>query len=140
MKAKSGKLLEGVKPIKPKTAMPADEADPGKAAKTKATQIQQKKGKYGETKAPPYKPIEPSDKASGDGQPEKETPTSFLSLSIVDEDKNPIIGMKYEVILPDGSMASGTTGTDGGAKIEGFEEGKCTVSFPDIDEACISKK
>jgi len=136
MRAKSGKIIEGVRAISPEPVLPADEADPSKTAKAKAKQIQQQKGKYGETKTPPFKPCTNND--AKDDTPEE--PTSFVGIALVDENGKPVIGQKYTVELPDGSMSKGTLDADGTAKVEGFKEGICKIHFPDIEDDCVSVK
>lgn len=134
MKAKSGNPIETVQPIVPDETFTADVADPGKAAKTKAKEIKAKKGKYGQTKAPAFKPI----KAKEDT--EKEVETSWIGIKLVDENNNPVVGEQYEVELPDGSVSKGSVGNDGTAKIEGFEPGMCKVKFPNLEDDSVSAK
>lgn len=124
MKAKQGVVVKGVSPATPSKVIEADEADPGKVAKTKAKQLAAKKGKYGATKTSPFKAIEDDNKDS----------SGWIEIELLDEDRNPVSSTKYEVTLPDGTVASGTTDAAGIAKIEGFEPGECKVSFPDIDK------
>ena len=159
MKAKSGKKIEAVKPTAPAEAFVADEADPGKTAKVKAKQIDTKKGKYGQTKAPPFKPKEAStstkddkdsdtssdsdtstDKKKLEKEKTEDQETTFISIKLTDEKGNIVVGEKYEVELPDGSVSKGTLGIDGTAKIEGFEPGLCKVRFPNLEDDCISAK
>ena len=159
MKAKIGKKIEAVKPTVPEEAFVADEADPGKVAKVKAKQINAKKGKYGQTKAPAFKPKETnastqddkssdkkpktSAKANTDGkdvEKEQDKKTAFIGIKLTDEKGNAVVGEKYAVELPDGSVSQGTLGADGTAKIEGFEPGQCKVRFPDLEDDSISAK
>ena len=79
MKAKSGKKIEAVNPTKPEEAFDADEANPGKVAKTKAKQIDAKKGKYGQTKAPAFKPK----KAETSTEKEENQETSLHKLLLL---------------------------------------------------------
>jgi type VI secretion system secreted protein VgrG len=137
MQAKSGKKIEAVKPAKPEQAFVADEADPGNVSKVKAKQIDSKKGKYGQTKAPPFKPKETDTASSSE---EQETATSHIGIKLTDENGNAIVGEQYEVELPDGSVSRGTLGIDGTAKIEGFEAGQCKVRFPNLEDDCVSAK
>jgi len=134
MKAKSGKLVSLVKPIVPEKVLAADDADPGKAAEAKAKDIEQKKGKYGSTKAKPFKPPKEADSIDEDKEKEDPKPESWVEFELSDEENNPVVGQKYEVELPDGSVAKGTTDNQGKAKIEGFEPGKCKLTLPDLDK------
>jgi type VI secretion system secreted protein VgrG len=147
MKPKSGKKIEAVKPTEPEEAFVADEADPGKVAKVKAKEIDAKKGKYGQTKAPAFKPEEAtassqdgksSDKKAQKKEDDKET--TFIDIKLTDENGNAVVGEKYEVELPDGSVSKGTLGADGTAKIKGFEPGQCKVRFPNLEDDCVSAK
>lgn len=164
MKAKSGSAVNSVAPTAPEEVFAADDAKPGTVAKTKAKQTENQKGKYGSTKAPPFKPDKGSDSgsnassgssatssnsnkaapastaasASNKSEPEKQSEkekdkTDWIEIEFVGEDDSPISGEKYEVTLPDGSVASGTLDANGFARIEGFEPGKCKVSFPNLD-------
>jgi len=66
--------------------------------------------------------------------------TSWLSIKLADEDGNAVVGEKYEIELPDGTLAKGTLGMDGTAKVEGFESGKCKVRFPALAKGAVSSK
>ena len=130
-------------PTAPEKAKEADEADPGETADIKAVQKQQGKGKYGETKAPPYIPsvvIHAADDAVNDDNDEdnSEEPVS-VELELVDEMGQPIAGEKYEIKLPDGSVASGTTDAAGKAKVEGIDPGDCEITFPELDTEAWEK-
>jgi hypothetical protein len=154
MKAKSGKKIEPVKPTMPDEAFVADEANPGKVAKVKAKQIEAQKGKYGQTKAPAFKPKEANtstteNKSSDENsnksadkkeQKEEEIETTHIGIKLVDVKGNAVVGEKYEVELPDGSVSKGTLDVDGTAKIEGFEAGQCKVRFPNLEDDCVSAK
>ncbi|GLR71895.1 hypothetical protein [Agaribacter marinus] len=129
MKAKSGKVVKAVAPIEPEEVFEADAADPGKAAKAKATPKSSEKGKYDEQKVKPFKPPKDDDNTSDE---KEDKPSSWVEFSLKDEASNPVSGQKYEVELPDGSIAKGTTDSKGNAKIEGFEPGECKLSFPDL--------
>jgi predicted RNA-binding protein with TRAM domain len=150
MKAKGGSAVSAVEPTKPEGTFAADDAKPGNVVKVKAKQIETKTGKYGATKAKAYKPGNSSgpesksaaslnqkiDVANDDKTHEK---TDWIEIELVAEDDNPIAGEKYEVTVPDGSVASGTLDGDGFARIEGFETGQCKVSFPYLDTAAWDK-
>ncbi|MEM7199363.1 MAG: type VI secretion system tip protein TssI/VgrG [Planctomycetota bacterium] len=59
---------------------------------------------------------------------------TWVEIELVDEAGEPIAGEKYEIKLPDGSVASGTTGADGIARLEGIDPGDCEVTFPNLDK------
>ena len=112
-------------PASANKAEDADVANPDEEAKTKAKQSEAKKGKYGAAKTKPFKPSNDDSDTDDSG---------WIEIELLDEDGNPVGSTKYEVTLPDGSVASGTTDASGAAKIEGFEPGDCKISFPDIDK------
>ncbi|GAC21697.1 hypothetical protein [Paraglaciecola arctica] len=149
MKAKSGKKIEAVKPTKPEEAFVADDANPGKVAKVKAKQIDAKKGKYGQTKIAAFKPKEASsssedaknsDKNTNKDKKDKEKETTHIAIKLADENGNAVVGEKFEIELPDGSVSKGTLDIDGTAKVEGFEAGPCKVRFPNLEDDSVSAK
>ena len=124
MNPKSGKAGKAVKPTKSAKVFEADDANPGKVAKAKAEQVKMQKGKYGQTKTKPFKPVE-----------EEEKETHWIEIELIDEADQPVAGEKYEIELPDGSTTSGTTDSDGKARVEGIEEaGNCKITFPELDK------
>lgn len=138
MKPKDGKAIAAVQPIDPEEVFEADEASPGKVAKVKAEQQQRQSGKYGLTPIVPFQGATGSQgTASSANQAEnseqEEAPSAWLEIELVDEQDQPIAGEKYQVELPDGTIAKGTLDNKGYVKIAGFEPGNCQVSFPDID-------
>ncbi|REL27693.1 hypothetical protein DXX93_14760 [Thalassotalea euphylliae] len=138
MKPKDGKAITAVQPIDPEEVFEADEASPGKVAKVKAEQQQRQSGKYGVT------PIVPFQGAAGsanqtENSEQEEAPSACLEIELVDEQDQPLAGEKYQVELPDGTMAKGTLDNKGYVKIAGFEPGNCQVSFPDIDSKAWEK-
>jgi hypothetical protein len=125
--AKSGNRINSVAPADPDETYEADTPDPVAVSEFKAEQIEKGKGKYGETPAKPFKP-------SDDDNDDDEVETSWIEIELVDEDDNPVPGEKYEIELPDGSVASGTLDGEGFARVEGFEPGQCKISFPEYDK------
>lgn len=79
-----------------------------------------------------------SSKPEADSQDDDEK--SWISIKLMDDDGNAVAGQKYEVILPDGTLAKGTLGTDGTAKVKDFVPGACKVSFPGLVDGSVSKK
>ena len=134
MKPKSGKSIKPVEPTDAEKPEDADEADPGKVEQIKAEQIKAKKGKYGKQTVKPYKKPDPSNPQPGD-----EKKTSWVELEMLDEDDAPVSGARYEVKLPDGSVATGTLDGDGKARIDGIEPGNCEITFPDFDKESVDK-
>ncbi len=126
MGKKSGKAGKAVSPAAPTKPEDADIDDPGKVDEIKAEQIKTKSGKYGSEKVKPFKP--PQD------EEEQETKKSWIEIELVNDIDEPVPGEVYEIELPDGSVASGTTDENGFARVEGFESGTCKIKFPNLDK------
>jgi type VI secretion system secreted protein VgrG len=131
-----------VRPAAPAQAEEADTDDPADTAALRAEQQKSNKGKYGTTKAPPHKPdpalvAQQAPLPEGPaGQPpaQEEPETTWIEIELVDCDDNPIAGESYEIELPDGSVAAGTTDEKGLARVVGFEPGDCKITFPNLDK------
>ncbi|MBE0616897.1 MAG: hypothetical protein IH608_03065 [Proteobacteria bacterium] len=124
MNPKSGKAPRAVAPVAPKAAEDADSADPGEVEKVKAQQAETGTGKYGATPVKPHKP----------GQGEEQGKTSWIEIELVDEEDDPVPGERYEIALPDGSVASGTLDQNGFARVDGIDPGTCQITFPELDK------
>lgn len=131
MQPKSGTKVKLVEPADPGKAEDADVADPGEVAEAKAEQIKKKSGKYGETPTKPYKPPETEE--------ETEKKTAWIEIELVDEEDEPVPSEKYEIKLPDGSVAKGTLDGDGFARVDGIDPGTCEISFPRLDKDAWEK-
>jgi hypothetical protein len=128
----SGSTSTPVKPADPGKPAPPDTADPGEMSQIKAEQSEKGEGRYGAPpEPPPHKPPE--------NEEEKEEKKGWIEIELVGEDDKPVPGVSYQIILPDGSKASGTLDEKGFARIEGFESGACKVSFPDLDKEAWEK-
>lgn len=121
MNPKSGKAGSPVQPADPELAGEADVADPGEAAKGKAGQTEKKDAK-------PHKPTE-----------EDKEEKSWIEIELLDEDDHPVPGEKYEITLPDGSVAQGTLDEKGFARVEGIDPGTCQITFPELDQEAWTK-
>ncbi len=130
---KSGTACTIVAPIAPKAPHEADKADPGEVAKVKAEQAKSKKGRYGEQTVAPFKPAEAATE-------EEQKELSWVEISLEDEDGLPVAGEPYKVVLPDKSVAVGTTDDKGHVRIEGFDPGQCEISFPNLDQSALKEK
>jgi len=126
MNPKDGKAPSPVKPAAPGAVDDADAADPAEVAEAKADQIQQEKGKYGATPVKPHKP--PQD------EEEEEEKTAWIEIELVDEEDNPVPGEKYEITLPDDTVAKGTLDPSGFARVENILPGECKITFPELDK------
>ncbi len=79
----------------------------------------------------------PTHKESGEEAAEEK---SWIEIELVDEDEKPVTGEKYIITLPDGkTVATGTTGAEGKAKVAGIDAGNCKVTFPDLDKEAWEK-
>jgi len=126
MNPKSGKAGSSVDPTEPKKAEEADKADPGEVEQIKAEQLKKKSGKYGSEQTKPYKAPETKE--------EKEKKKAWIAVEMIDEEKNPVPGLRYKITLPDDTVAEGTLDDKGYAKVEGIEPGSCKITFPDLDK------
>jgi hypothetical protein len=110
-----------VSPADPVEAKEADVADPGEVQEAKAREREIQQGKYGAEKIKPHK----ADEAK----------TSWIEITLKDEDGKPVPGEAYSITLPDGeSIAAGTLDDKGFARVDGFESGTCKVTFPELDK------
>lgn len=126
MNKKAGKACKYVKPFSPDESLDADTADPGEVAKVKAKQKETQTGKYGSTKAKPFKE-EPEEK-------EEAKETSWIEIELHDQEGEPIAGERYEIKLPDGKVSKGSLDGKGFARVQGFDPGQCKVTFPELDK------
>ena len=58
---------------------------------------------------------------------------TFVEIQMIGEDGAPLAGARYRLVLTDGTVAEGRLDGEGVARVAGIPEGKCTVSFPDLD-------
>lgn len=114
-----------VPPAPPQATEDADVADPGEVAQIKVEQHQTGEGKYGSTPAIPHQPPQTED--------EIEEQTSWIEVTLLDEDERPIPGEAYEITLPDGSVKAGTLDNNGFVRVDGIAPGQCQVIFPNLD-------
>ena len=129
MNPKAGKLISAVSPIMPEQVFTADAADPEKSEQNKAEQVSQKTGKYGAFKAPPFK-ASTDDKKNNEEN--SEAAEAWVEILLKDEKGNLISGQKYEITLPNGKVAKGSTDSKGKAKVAGFVSGECVLKLPDL--------
>ena len=60
--------------------------------------------------------------------------THWVEIMLVDDAGQPIAGEAYEIKLPDGSIASGTTDEKGMGRVENVDPGSVDISFPELDK------
>ena len=104
----------------------------------------------GSIRVMPFAPSQPTIQGAGHAQTatdvaeqqeeeEQATPTaveqrtSWIEIKLIDEESSPIMGEKYRIVLPDGSIMEGQLDSDGKARIERINPGTCKVSFPELN-------
>ncbi len=140
--AKSGTACSLVPPVAPNTAEEADVADPGTMSEIQATQVATQSGKYGSVPVTPFKPASGQSATSGQsaaGSPSsKDQPKHWIEIQLFDEMDQPVAGEPYEIMLPDQSVASGSTDGQGLARVDGIDAGSCQITFPKRDQEAWS--
>jgi hypothetical protein len=58
---------------------------------------------------------------------------TWVEIRLVDSEGNPVPGESYEIVLPDGSIRSGTLNGKGVARYDLIPAGQCDVRFPNLD-------
>ncbi len=70
-------------------------------------------------------------------EPPADAPSSpgstWVEIQLVDERGRAVPGERFAIELPDGSVAEGTTGPDGSARLRGVSPGTCRITFPGLD-------
>lgn len=57
-----------------------------------------------------------------------------IAIQLIGEDDEPIAGVRYRLVDPEGRTVEGRTGPDGRAVVWGLARaGQCRVTFPDLD-------
>jgi hypothetical protein len=113
MGKKSGKACTAVEPVAP------DDGRPGHVTLDGSEPVK------------PFKPTE---------EDEENEEKSWIEIEMVDEEDNPVPGMKYKVTLSDETVAEGTLDGKGFARLEGIPKGNCKVTFPELDKEAWEKK
>jgi type VI secretion system secreted protein VgrG len=107
-----------IPPTAPEKPDEADNAEPGKKTELEKQSLERKKKK---------------------AKPE-DTPTSWIDLSMLDEEDNPVAGESYEVVEADGTTHTGTLDEKGKARVSLLKPGSCKVSFPRLDQGAWEEK
>lgn len=124
---KDGNAGQAVPPAAPDTPFEADKADPGEMTKAKARELETQTGKYGSPSIEPHRGPQTAE--------ERWEKKSWIEIEMVDEEEQPLPGVKYRIILPDGStIAEGTLDQKGLARVDGIAPGMCNITFPELDE------
>lgn len=108
--ALSGSPGSPVSPVAPQAPVEAATAEPGKQPQARSA-------------SPTHAP------QSSANQQKK----NYIEIEMKDDEGNPMGGLRYAVVLPDGStVADGTLDEKGYAKVENIDPGQCKVTFPDL--------
>jgi hypothetical protein len=59
----------------------------------------------------------------------------WIEIVLVDQENQPIAGVAYKIVGPDGAIHAGTLDDTGLARVDGLPPGTCQVSFPDLEDA-----
>lgn len=70
-----------------------------------------------------------------DERRETTNPSTFIMLSLVDQDGQPFGGQFYRVTAPDGAIQEGTLDEQGKARVDGIAAGTCHITFPNLAAA-----
>jgi len=84
--------------------------------------------------SPPTGTKTPAEKAAAKDQAPD---NHFIEIELKDEDNIPVYGEPFEVITPEGTLASGTTDEKGFARVDGIQPGNATVRFPNRDKTVV---
>jgi len=117
-------INSGGSPTSPSvTASPSGPAGPGEVEKTLSGQ---------DTSYSPVTPV--AAPAAPPPQQAEEEELDWVEIELVDEDDNPVAGVRYKISEPDGTvLAEGTLNQEGKARLEGIRPGSVIVSFPYLD-------
>jgi hypothetical protein len=106
------------------------------AASSAATASQSASSSEQQTAAAATTPLQDEEAAQAAQQQAPAAPeTHFIEINLKDEDGNPVAGEMYFVELPDGSSISGSTDSNGRARVDGVDPGTAKVSFPNLDKS-----
>jgi type VI secretion system secreted protein VgrG len=144
--ALSGSPGSLVSPSDPTDAQDADQADPGQMGTPSASPKQRANmsletlspAQPGSSSSPPA-PTPPA--AQGPpppthdpNAPENQDKTHWVEIVLKDQNGHPVPSERYRVTLPDGSVYTGTTDSNGMAHIPNIDPGNCQITFPGLDQ------
>ena len=158
MNPKNGTAGTAVEPTEPAAVIEADKAEPGKNSKiasggasggasesSSGGSSGSKSGKNSSQADPSdsenLQPHKPPQKGVASDAGQSNQKKSWIEIELLDEDRKPVPGKKYRVVLPDNKkVAEGTLDEKGFARIEGIDPGTCEVSFPKLDKDAWKKE
>ena len=123
---KDGTPTAASKPQAPTAAKEADDAKAGSSTDP-TSGSNSKSGASSTTQVPPK---------HDPNSDENKKKTSWIGLQLVYESNGkPVVGMPYEVTLPDGkTISGGSTDDKGRARVDSIDPGSCQISFPSLDQ------
>ena len=65
---------------------------------------------------------------------ENKEKTHWVEIMLVDDAGQPLAGESFEIKLPDGSVATGTTDEKGKGRVDHIDPGSVDISFPNLDK------
>jgi len=70
------------------------------------------------------------------GEPKTGEKLTWIGIKVVDDSDppQPVPGVRFRVVLPDGTERTGKLDAVGEAKLTGVEPGTCKISFPETDD------
>jgi len=76
-------------------------------------------------------PLSPDSKANAKSAADEEK--TWIEIELVDEEDRPVADEAWVITLPNGTKQSGTTDSNGRARVDGIDPGTCQVTFPKLD-------
>jgi len=119
---KSGSAGSAVSPADPVKAFEAVKDATGSKSIAEATAAAGPTNKVQAVKIEPFKPPTKQEIHS--------KKLTWIKIELLDSHGKPVAGENYLIELPDGTVSKGILDTRGHARVDGIEEGLCTVSFP----------
>lgn len=71
---------------------------------------------------------------SGGGRnPSRGSEKTWIEIRLIDQDDQPVPGIKYRLKITDGSVREGALDAEGKIRVTGIDPGTCEISFPELD-------
>ena len=67
------------------------------------------------------------------------TPPGVVAVTLKDEGGNPASGISWQLTLPDGTVKSGKTSSNGRISVDGVPKGDCKLVLPDVDSGAAAQ-
>jgi phage baseplate assembly protein gpV len=68
---------------------------------------------------------------------EEEQHKHYIEIQVNDQNGDPLPGEYFEIITPEGTLASGSTDDKGYARVDGIDPGNATITFPRRDKSVV---